>query len=235
MAAPSISGESRISASAADDDVEAALGKRIPAGNRPVEQVEEGYFADIGIGARREPQPAAERGEADIGRQDEELAQDCGQPLFRTGRKRDQEQIDPRHAGEGDEFGDRAELGMPRDLVGRARIGAIIENAADPDPRRRVALERLDQLCRIRAAADDHSATLEPAAAGPAGDQPREEGAGDKEIDDADDGVGDQPLPRAGRIDAEEKPTAAASSMVSAQPRRRRASAATGSRSAARS
>ena len=57
----------------AEEDVEAALGHRIPVGDRAVENVEKGRGAHIGIGARAEAQAVGVCGEPDVERKHPEL------------------------------------------------------------------------------------------------------------------------------------------------------------------
>ena len=105
----------------AEDDVEGALGDRIPVVDRLVENVEHRHRADVGIGARAEPQLVGVRRQPDVDRQHPELLQQRQHARLGGQRQRHDQHVDARDAGELDQLGDVAELGIAGHHRRRAR------------------------------------------------------------------------------------------------------------------
>ena len=96
----------------AEDDVEGALGHRVPVVDRLVENVEHRHRADVGIGARTEAQLVGMRRQADVDRQHPQLLQQRQHPRLGGQRQRHDQHVDARDAREINQLGDVAELGI---------------------------------------------------------------------------------------------------------------------------
>ena len=175
MAVAIITGESKDDADQAEHDVEGALGDRIPVVDRLVEDVEHRHRADVGIGARAELQLVGMRREADVDRQHPELLQQREHARLGGQRQRHDQHVDARDAGELDQLGDGAELGIAGDERRRAAVVAVVEDAADADVVVGLLLDRADQRLGRLAAADDDGAPLDRAVARPALDHVRKQ------------------------------------------------------------
>ena len=161
MATASITGDSDDKAQGADDLVEGGFDEHIPIGDRLVENVDHRHVADIGIGAGPEAQLVGMRGEPDVDRQHPELAQHLQQALLRRNRQGENDEIEPRAPGEFDQFVNAAELRETRDDIGRARVGAVVEDAKDAQIAVVLSGERAQHGFGRRAAADDRGAPIE--------------------------------------------------------------------------
>ena len=115
----------------ADDLVEQPFHHDVPVRDRPVEHVEHRHVADIGIGARPEPQLVGVRGQPDVDRQHPKLLEHLQDAAFRRDRQREDHEIDPGLAGELDEVVDGAELGHAVADRRAAVVAAIVEHADD--------------------------------------------------------------------------------------------------------
>ena len=166
MAVASRTGDSATSASAPTTLSKIELEDDVPVGDRLVEHVEHRHAADIGIGARPEAQLvgmcAASR--MSIG-STHSLRSICEQALLGGDRQGEDDEVDPRVAGEVDEVVDVAELRVAADDVGRAVVVAVVEDAADAQIG--VVSARRARSSRVSPAApppDDDGAPVEPPA-----------------------------------------------------------------------
>ena len=174
----------------AEDDIEGALGDRIPVVDRPVENVEHRHRADEGIGARAKLQRVGMRRQPDIDRQHPQLLQQLQHAHFGGQRQRHDQHVDAGDAGELDQFGNGAELGIAGNDRRRALVAAIVEDAADADIVVGLLFDRADQHFGRLAAADDDGAALHAAIARPAPDEFRHHQPETEEQDEADDEPG---------------------------------------------
>ena len=152
----------------ADHAVEHRLDHHVPVGDRLVENVEHRHVADVGIGARAEPQLVHVRGEPHVDRQHPQLAHHLQDALFRRQRQRHEDEIDARQARELDEIIDRAELRDAADDQRRAIVAAVVEHAADAQVGVRFGLSASISDSAPAAAADDDDAAHQMAGARPA-------------------------------------------------------------------
>ena len=153
---------------AADDLVEQPFHHDVPVGDRAVEHVEHRHRADVGVGARAEPQLVGVRREADVDRQHPELLEHLQDARLGRDRQREDHEVDAGAAREFDEVVDRAELLQAGAGGGRAVVAAVVEHADQAHVRLALALQRGDEMLARIAAADHDRAAVEPAFAGPA-------------------------------------------------------------------
>ena len=186
IATASITGDSAISASSADDLVEQPFHHDVPIGDRAVENVEHRHVADIGIGAGTEPQLVGVRGEPDIDRQHPELFQHLQDAAFRRDRQREDHEIDAGLAGEFDEIVDGAELGHAFAHRRRALVAAIVEGADNVHVGIALAGHRRDQRFAARAGADNDGAAVETALPSPVPHQEKQRAAKREQRDQPD-------------------------------------------------
>jgi hypothetical protein len=110
----------------------------------------------------------AHRGKPHVHRQDPDDVEDLPDAVVSGQRQGDDQHVDLRLAGEGDQLLNGAQLGHADDDRRRPFVVAVVEDAADRDVAVRVVREAADEPGRLVSAADDHGAALRQ----PAVDQP---------------------------------------------------------------
>ena len=204
-ATASISGARSDERQGGDDLVEHPLGDRAPVGDRLFQKVDHGDVADARVGARREAQLGGAGRQLHLGRQHGERAGDLDDALFGGDRQRDDDEVEARVAGEGDELLQAAETRIAGDDAIDAIVAAIVEHAGDADVAVDVDLELADELLRDGAAAVDGGAAIEAALARPMLDEARHDEALAEQHDDAGEVPGGEPDAREVVADLEEE------------------------------
>ena len=189
----------------ADDTVEGRLDDHVPVGDRLVEDVEHRHRADPRIGARAEPQLVGVGGQANVDRQNPELAQHLEDAFFRRDRQGEDDEIDARAAREFHEIVDRAEFREADHDIGRTIVGAIVEHAADAQIGVTLGGEFAQHLFARRPAADDDGAALETAARGHAAHDDRQDETPRQQQREAGEEPGHQPDAGIGEVVLEEE------------------------------
>ena len=129
--------------------------------------VEHRHIADVGIGARAEPQLVGVRGEPDVDRQHPQLLQHLQDAVFRRDRQREDHQVDAGAPCKLDEIVDGAELAFAGAFDAGALVAAVVEQADDLDAGVLLLVQFLDHVAARRAGADDDRAPVEAAFARP--------------------------------------------------------------------
>src|SRR6185437_5618712 len=168
----------------------------VPIGDRPVEYVEHGHGADIGVGAWAELQLVGMGSKPDIDRQHPQLLQHLQDAAFRRNRQREDHQIDARAAAEFDQIVDRAELALSGAFGAAAIVAAVVEQADDFDAGILLPPQILDHSTAEIAAADDYRAPREAAFARPAAHRVEQQISREDEDRKAADIEGAEPEPR---------------------------------------
>ena len=135
-----------MSAVRGDRLIERRLGHEIPVRDRLVREVDHRHVAQVGIGARTEPQLRGCRCQADVDRQLAEFAQGVEQAVFRRRRNGEDDNVDPRGPRKRDQVFDIAEMRVAMDLRGCTVAESVIEDAADPNVRVLVPFEGCDEF-----------------------------------------------------------------------------------------